>query len=178
MINKKFTLLLLALAVFSCSSNQKNTENNSEPQLQAKTQKEKPTEAKKAEEIKEVISVVVEEDESLASEPQVIYFTTNSSKLVKDSVLTLSQKVLPQALSSKTKRVVVEAHADERGSAIYNQNLSERRAKAVKDYLIKNGVRSAKVRTVGYGETKPVALGHDEAAWSQNRRAVMISIKK
>jgi peptidoglycan-associated lipoprotein len=178
MINKKFTLLLLALAVFSCSSNKKNTENNSAPQLQKITQEEKPLEAKKAEEIKEVISLVVEEDEGLESEPQVIYFATNSSKLVKDSVSTLSQKVLPQALSAKTKKVVVEAHADERGSAIYNQKLSERRAKAVKDYLIKNGVRSAKVRTVGYGETKPVALGHDEAAWSQNRRAVMISIKK
>jgi len=71
-----------------------------------------------------------------------------------------------------TVSVTMEGHADERGTREYNLALGERRANAAKDYLVALGVSPARVRTVSYGEERPVALGSNEAAWAQNRRAV------
>jgi len=68
--------------------------------------------------------------------------------------------------------VTVEGHADERGTREYNLALGERRANAVKDYLSALGVARTRINIISYGKERPVALGHDEAAWSQNRRAV------
>ena len=70
--------------------------------------------------------------------------------------------------------VTVEGHADERGTREYNLALGERRANAVKEYLIYLGIDAKRIKTVSYGEERPVALGSDEAAWAQNRRAVTI----
>ncbi len=67
--------------------------------------------------------------------------------------------------------LVVEGHCDERGSNEYNLALGERRALAVRAYLVGLGVDGSRVQTKSLGEEQPVALGHDEASWSQNRRA-------
>lgn len=69
---------------------------------------------------------------------------------------------------------VVEGHADERGTTEYNMALGERRAHAAKKALIKAGVDKKRLETVSYGKEHPEALGHDEAAWKQNRRAVTV----
>ncbi len=74
-----------------------------------------------------------------------------------------------------TVSITVEGHADERGTREYNLGLGERRANAAKDYLIALGVSPARVRTVSYGEERPVAVGSNEAAWSQNRRSVTVA---
>jgi peptidoglycan-associated lipoprotein len=68
-------------------------------------------------------------------------------------------------------RVVIEGHCDERGTNEYNLGLGERRASVVKSYLVSLGVSASRVRTISYGEEKPFAAGHNEAAWRQNRRA-------
>ncbi len=68
--------------------------------------------------------------------------------------------------------VTVEGHCDERGTREYNLALGERRANAVKDYLSALGIARTRVKTISYGKERPVALGHDDAAWSQNRRGV------
>ena len=70
--------------------------------------------------------------------------------------------------------VVLEGHADERGTREYNLALGERRATAVKNYLVTLGVSAARVSTISYGKERPVAEGHNEQAWSQNRRGVMV----
>jgi peptidoglycan-associated lipoprotein len=67
--------------------------------------------------------------------------------------------------------VTVEGHCDERGSAEYNLALGERRANAVKRYLVDLGVSSSKLRTVSFGEERSAVQGHDESAWRYNRRA-------
>ena len=67
--------------------------------------------------------------------------------------------------------VTIEGHCDERGSAEYNLALGERRANAVKRYLVDLGVPSSKLRTVSFGEDRPAVQGHDESAWRYNRRA-------
>ena len=68
--------------------------------------------------------------------------------------------------------VALEGHADERGTREYNLALGERRANAAKDYLVALGVSPDRIRTVSYGDERPVAMGSNETAWSQNRRAV------
>ena len=67
-------------------------------------------------------------------------------------------------------KVLLEGHCDERGTAEYNLGLGERRAKAVKDYLIAAGVAADRVSTISYGKERPFVLGHDESAWKWNRR--------
>jgi peptidoglycan-associated lipoprotein len=69
--------------------------------------------------------------------------------------------------------VIVEGHCDERGTTEYNLALGERRANAVRDALLSEGVNASQLETVSYGEERPAAFGHDEASWSQNRRAAM-----
>jgi peptidoglycan-associated lipoprotein len=70
--------------------------------------------------------------------------------------------------------LTIEGHADERGTREYNLALGERRANSVKEYLAGAGVAAARVKTVSYGKERPVALGSNEAAWSQNRRGVTV----
>jgi peptidoglycan-associated lipoprotein len=74
--------------------------------------------------------------------------------------------------------VTVEGHCDERGTAEYNLALGERRAVAVKTYLVALGVSPDRVRTVSYGKEFPFDTGHTEASWSQNRRAHFVITAK
>ena len=67
--------------------------------------------------------------------------------------------------------VLVEGHTDERGTVEYNLALGEKRAKAVKEYLVSLGVSATKLQVTSYGESRPFALGSSESAWAQNRRA-------
>ena len=68
-------------------------------------------------------------------------------------------------------KIVIEGLCDERGTSEYNLGLGERRAYAVKNYLVSLGVSDSRIKTISYGEEKPFAVGHNEAAWKQNRRA-------
>ena len=70
--------------------------------------------------------------------------------------------------------ITVEGHCDERGTREYNMALGERRATATKNYLMNLGVPAARIKTISYGKERPVALGHNEDAWKQNRRAVTV----
>lgn len=72
------------------------------------------------------------------------------------------------------RRVVIEGHCDERGTREYNLALGERRANSVKNYLINQGIAANRITTISYGKERPVALGSNEAAWSQNRRGVTV----
>lgn len=69
--------------------------------------------------------------------------------------------------------VVIEGHADERGTREYNLALGERRATTVRDYLIAQGISPNRLRTISYGKERPAVVGSTEASWAQNRRAVL-----
>ena len=71
-------------------------------------------------------------------------------------------------------RVTVEGHADERGTRDYNLALGDRRANAAKNYLAARGVAASRMTVISYGKERPEALGSDESAWAQNRRAVTV----
>lgn len=72
--------------------------------------------------------------------------------------------------ANPTVKVTVEGHCDERGSDEYNLALGERRALAVKNYLVTLGISEDRLAAVSYGEERPAAAGHDETAWAKNRR--------
>ena len=74
-------------------------------------------------------------------------------------------------------RITIEGHADERGTRDYNLALGERRANAAKNYLASLGVSPARMTTVSYGKERPEALGSNESAWAQNRRAVSVVVR-
>ncbi len=90
-------------------------------------------------------------------------------------VLQANAKVLKQF---PTWQVTIEGHCDERGTAEYNLALGERRALAAKTYLVSLGIPADKVRTVSYGKEFPFDPGHDDNAWSKNRRAHFVITAK
>ena len=71
--------------------------------------------------------------------------------------------------------MTIGGHCDERGTNEYNLALGERRAESAKNFLVSLGVNASRLKTISYGEEKPVDTGHDEAAWSKNRRAHFVT---
>ena len=102
-----------------------------------------------------------------------IYFDFDSSEIRAEyaSTLTLHGKKLA---ADRTIKVRLEGNTDERGSAEYNVALGERRAQAVKRALALQGAAPTQLTTVSYGEERPAADGHDETAWTQNRRVEIV----
>jgi len=102
-----------------------------------------------------------------------VYFAFDSSAIDNESRAIVEAHAKHLA-ANKSIKVVFEGHADERGSREYNLALGERRAQAVQRMAKLLGVGGDRIKVVSYGEEKPVAAGHDEASWSQNRRVEII----
>jgi peptidoglycan-associated lipoprotein len=103
---------------------------------------------------------------------ETIYFDYDQSVIRDDQRATLGNNA--NAIKSMNLgKVTIEGHCDERGSDEYNLALGERRANAVKQYLVDSGV-SATIDTVSYGESRPAVQGSDESAWRMNRRAEFV----
>lgn len=98
-----------------------------------------------------------------------IYFAYDSSDLDADSQA-IAEAHAGYLSNNPSTKVVLEGHADERGTREYNLALGERRAQSVADVLIALGVSAANIEIVSYGEENPVAEGHDDSAWQLNRR--------
>jgi peptidoglycan-associated lipoprotein len=101
---------------------------------------------------------------------QTVYFDFDSFEIRADARPALRSNA--DKMSAGVGGVVtIEGHCDERGSTEYNLALGERRANAVKRYLVDLGVPSSKLNTVSFGEDRPAVQGHDESAWRYNRRS-------
>jgi peptidoglycan-associated lipoprotein len=123
--------------------------------------------------------VLPEEDEFTARSLQEInrdsplspvFFAYDSSELDAEAQAVI-QANADALLQFPTWVVTIEGHCDERGTPEYNLGLAERRALAVRDYLVRLGLSAAQLRTVSYGKEFPFAPGSDEASWGANRRA-------
>ena len=99
-----------------------------------------------------------------------VYFDFDST-VVKDEFRPVVQAHARYMVDRKDARIRVEGNCDERGSREYNLALGQRRAEAVKRVMTVLGVQEGRIETVSFGEEKPAAAGHDEAAWAQNRRS-------
>ncbi len=98
-----------------------------------------------------------------------IHFDYDKSNIRSEDASILDQKVaILQA--NPNLRIRISGHCDERGSDEYNLALGNRRATASKQYVVSHGIDAGRIETVSYGEERPLAQGHDEAAWAQNRR--------
>lgn len=78
----------------------------------------------------------------------------------------------------RTAQILIEGHCDERGTEEYNLALGEKRAKSTFDYLVSLGVSPSRLKTISYGKSQPIDMGHTEAAWDKNRRAQVTVIAK
>jgi len=103
-----------------------------------------------------------------------IYFNYDRSNVREDQRPALDENAQKLREYQPEDMVVVEGHADERGTIEYNLALGERRAQAVKTYLVDAGVADSRIETVSFGAEKPAVMGSDESAWSQNRRVELM----
>ncbi|MGN1281821.1 MAG: peptidoglycan-associated lipoprotein Pal [Succinivibrio sp.] len=101
-----------------------------------------------------------------------VYFAYNSEN-IQDQYLGVMQANAAYLKKNPDARVIIEGHTDERGTPEYNIALGERRARSVARYMQNLGVDVNQLSIVSYGEEKPAVEGHDESAWSKNRRAVL-----
>jgi len=105
--------------------------------------------------------------------PDRVFFATNESVLTTASRDTLRKQATWLRANSEIT-VVLEGHADERGTREYNLALGERRANATKDYLMTYGISGNRISVISYGKERPVNSGSSPLAWSQNRRSVTV----
>ena len=105
--------------------------------------------------------------------PDRVFFATNESVLTTASRETLRKQAAWLRKNSKIT-IVLEGHADERGTREYNLALGERRANAAKDYLMTYGISSDRISVLSYGKERPVDSGSSPLAWSKNRRSVTV----
>ena len=114
-----------------------------------------------------------EVERELVSVGDTVYFGYDSYSLDDRAQETLNRQAA-LLLRNTAVRVTIEGHADERGTREYNLALGERRATAVKDYLIAFGVTPGRMVTISYGEERPAVAGSSESAWAKNRRVVTV----
>ena len=99
-----------------------------------------------------------------------IYFSFDDSSLS----INAQEKLISKAewmQNNPDVHVIAEGHCDERGTSEYNIALGDRRAKRVNAFMVKFGIDQSRIRTISYGEERPVSLGSNEESWTQNRRA-------
>ena len=112
-------------------------------------------------------------EEALASVGNTVYFGYDSSSLNAVAQATLIRQA-GFLNANPALTVTIEGHCDERGTREYNLALGERRAAAARDYLLAQGIDSARIRVISYGKERPVMVGSTDAAWSKNRRAATV----
>ncbi|NBV54622.1 MAG: peptidoglycan-associated lipoprotein Pal [Proteobacteria bacterium] len=113
------------------------------------------------------------ESEIVAGGYNNVYFDYDSAAIRSDAEASL-KRFHDFAKTNNVQGVTVEGHCDERGTREYNLALGDRRAVAVKKYLVGMGMSPEQITTISYGKERPAAEGHDEGSWSKNRRGVLV----
>jgi len=108
-----------------------------------------------------------------STESTTVYFDFDSSELTLGAQQKLAQTV-QYFLANPSSSIIVEGHADERGTREYNLALGAKRASSVTDFLVANGIDALRIRQVSFGKEQPVEIGSNQAAWSKNRRAIVV----
>lgn len=169
-------VMLLAVFLYGCeSTEEKQDEVTIEDQgrpIDAESDAAEEAQAYGAEEDERTAMSALNDPDSPLS-TRIIYFEYDSSQVQPEyrSVVEAHAAFLAE---HPDQSVTLEGHADERGSREYNLALGERRAESVKQQMTLLGASSSQIRTVSYGEERPAVDGHDEYAWSQNRRVEIL----
>jgi len=108
---------------------------------------------------------------------QMIHFDYDKF-FIRDDAKSLLESDAAWLKKFRTAKVLIEGHCDERGTEDYNLALGEKRAKSTSDYLLSLGIPADRMKTISYGKSQALDLGHDETAWQKNRRAQFLIIEK
>ena len=169
-----FLVVIFGLIVTACATKKSvKTTTESTTTKAAETQKADPIEKLDALMQGDVYIGSDTVGELASGVPDRVFFATNETILTTASRETLRKQAAWLRQNSNVT-VVVEGHADERGTREYNLALGEKRAQAVKNYLISLGISSDRVSTISYGKERPAVVGSNDGAWAQNRRSVTI----
>ncbi|MGM0541758.1 MAG: peptidoglycan-associated lipoprotein Pal [Pseudomonadota bacterium] len=167
-IKQLFLVGFLGLALVGCSSAPKTTEAEPEAKPVAEEKVEQDVAALQ---LAAAQALEAQKAELLATiQGKVVHFDFDRSDIKSDYYSIIKGNADYMALDDSLS-VSIKGHTDERGSREYNLALGERRAQAVKNALIAEGISPARITVVSYGEDAPVDEAHNEAAWSKNRRA-------
>ena len=165
---KWLALVFAALFLAACSINEtKEAEAEAAEAAAAAEQAAQEAAAREAEQQAQA-EVQQAREAAAADVGTVFYFGFDSSALTEEARGQVDAHIA--ALLGNNDSVRLEGHTDERGTREYNLALGERRANAVRDYMVANGVPSYRIETISYGEENPVAYGSGESNWQQNRR--------
>ena len=105
---------------------------------------------------------------------QTVYFDLDQA-VIKSSEVSKLETVASQFRSQhQGKALRIEGHCDERGTEEYNRSLGERRAQSVREYLVRLGIDASSIETISFGEERPLDPGHNDSAWSKNRRGEIV----
>jgi peptidoglycan-associated lipoprotein len=165
----KWLILLLAVAMVllpACAKKQVATAEKpieQAPPPAPPLEETKPQEQPPVVEEKPIVQIVLED----------VFFDFDKYS-IKDEYKSVLQKNAELLMANGDKRVRVEGHCDERGTNEYNMALGEKRAKAVIDFYTTYGIKADRLAMISYGEEKPFDMGHNEAAWANNRRSHMV----
>ncbi len=165
-LNKNLGFALVLAFLAGCSSTQ-TTDDQAAADAAAAQAAAEAAEARAAEEAAAMEAKRLAEEEA-AMLQTVFYFEFDQSLLNAEARAALTAHA--ERLKASPKAIRLEGHADERGSREYNMALGERRANAVRDFLVLQGVDGSLIETVSYGEERPAAIGSNESSYSKNRR--------
>lgn len=107
---------------------------------------------------------------------QIVYFEFDRANLTASEAAKVQEVATRFRNEDPSTDLLIEGHCDERGTEEYNRSLGERRALAIRELLVASGVPADRVHTVSFGKDKPAEPGHNEAAWSKNRRGEFILV--
>ncbi|WP_265530634.1 peptidoglycan-associated lipoprotein Pal [Sphingomicrobium marinum] len=171
--NNLFFLSAAALAIAACSSKDKAVETVPD----AGDTSNIPAATGDADDEMDLVELPgAQADLIAAAGSDTVYFSTDESDLDAAAQATLRAQAA-WMLANPNVRASIEGHADERGTREYNLALGERRANEAKQYLMAQGVPERRLTTISWGKERPVAVGSNEQAWAQNRRAVTVVVR-
>jgi peptidoglycan-associated lipoprotein len=163
-----FAVLVFGLAIFTGCAEKKKVVTDGSAQEQ-KVEAAQAADATKAKEQSAKVRAA-----AIAATVRDINFDFDKSNIRPDAreILKTNADVF---LKNSASTIVIEGHCDERGTAEYNMALGQKRAQEAKKYLVNLGIKESIMKTISYGEERPLDPGHDEEAWAMNRRAHFVA---
>ena len=169
MINKILMSVFLALFVAGCATKSKDSETSGTGSATSSSSVSSSSDSDTGDSL---IEPGTQED-LIVNVGDRVFFGYDSSELDSDALELLQDQVAWLKQNSGVS-VTIEGHCDERGTREYNLALGEKRAQAVKNYLIGLGINPDRVSTISYGKERPAVVGSNDGAWAQNRRSVTL----
>ena len=172
-LKNTFLVIIFGLVVTACTTTTKKTAVGKYTKIESESEAQVEVQKIEAQMQGDVYVGTDTVGELSKGVPDRVFFATNESILTTMSRDTL-RKQATWLRENSNVNVVVEGHADERGTREYNLALGERRANAAKDYLMTYGVSADRISVISYGKERPVDAGSSPLSWSKNRRSVTV----